>query len=57
MSFTKKSPANTYKDILYVDNNNTGVDSTARTVNSASGATSSLNVSDRALWVSSTTDL
>ena len=56
MSFTGKSPGNTYKDILYVNNNNTGVDSTARIVNSGDGTASALSVSDRSLYVTPNTD-
>jgi len=38
MSLTSKSPSETYKDIIYVDNFNNGVDDTARTLKSGSGA-------------------
>ena len=47
MSFTGKSPADTYKDIIYVDNNNTGVDGTTRSLKTANGSSSSVSVSDR----------
>ena len=51
MSLTGKSPADTYKDITYVDNNNSGVDSTLRSVKTGEGSTSSISLSDRALNV------
>ena len=56
MSLTGKTPASTYKDLLYVDNSNTGVDSTSRSVKSGNGTESSLLVSDRSLKVKSNTN-
>ena len=56
MSLTGKSPSETYKDILYVDNSNTGIDGTKRSVKSGDGSSSSLLVSDRGLQVKSSTD-
>ena len=56
MSLTGKSPSETYKDILYVDNSNSGVDGTKRAVKSGDGSSSSLLVSDRGLQVKSSTD-
>ena len=56
MSFANKSPAETRKDLLYVDNSNSGVDSTVRSVKSGSGSDSSGSVSDRSLKVKSATD-
>jgi hypothetical protein len=56
MSFTGKSPADTYKDIITVSNNNTGVDSTTRAVKTANGNTSSLSLSDRSLQIKSNTN-
>ena len=56
MSFTGKSPAGTYKDITYIDNSNSGVDSTVRQVKTGSGSSTSLSVSDRSLKVKSSTD-
>ena len=56
MSFTGKSPADTYKDITYLDNNNSGVDSTVRSIKTGNGADTSLSVSDRALKVKSSTN-
>ena len=56
MSFTGKSPADTYKDILNIDNSNSGVDSTARAVKTAEGSSSALSLSDRSLIVKSNTN-
>ena len=56
MSLTGKSPADTYKDITYVDNNNSGVDSTLRSVKTGEGSASAVSLSDRALKVKSATD-
>jgi len=56
MSLTNKSPSETYKDLLYVDNSNSGIDSTKRDLKSGSGIASSLSVSDRGLTVKSNTD-
>jgi len=56
MSFTNKDIDLTYKDLLYVDNNNNGVDSTTRAVKSASGGNTAIAVSDRSLQIKSATD-
>ena len=56
MSFANKSPSETNKDILIVDNSNNGVDSTVRSVKSGSGTESSVSVSDRSLKVKSVTN-
>ena len=56
MSFTNKSPSETYKDLMYVDNSNNGVDSTKRAVKSGEGSSSAISVSDRGLLVKSATD-
>ena len=56
MSFTGKSPSDTYKDILNIDNSNSGVDSTARAVKTAEGSSSALSLSDRSLIVKSNTN-
>ena len=56
MSFTKKSPSETYKDIIYVDNSNSGIDSTARAVKSGSGASSVASISDRTLSLTPSVD-
>ena len=47
MSLTGKSPADTYKDLLYVDNNNSGADSTIRTIKSGNGTNTLLGLSTR----------
>ena len=56
MALTDKSPSETYKDILYVDNSNSGVDSSSRTIKSGSGADTSTSISDRALHVRAATN-
>ena len=56
MSLTNKSPSETYKDILYVNNSNSGVDSTARQVKSGNGADTAISVSDRTVEVKSNTN-
>ena len=56
MSFTGKSPADTYKDILNIDNSNSGVDSTARIVESGNGSETAISLSDRSLYVKSNTN-
>lgn len=56
MSLTGKSPADTYKDITYVDNNNSGVDSTTRAIKTGNGSSTSLKISDRSCIVTSSTD-
>ncbi|QDP67952.1 MAG: hypothetical protein Tp1122DCM00d2C27307611_42 [Prokaryotic dsDNA virus sp.] len=54
MSLTGKTPKDTYKDLLYVDNSNTGLDHNARRIKSGNGTSSSLLVSNKNLKVSST---
>lgn len=56
MSFTGKSPAETYKDILQIDNSNSGADSTARTIKTGDGTSSAISLSDRHLKVKSNTN-
>tara|TARA_R100001594_G_C4014885_1_gene257827 strand:+ start:128 stop:913 length:786 start_codon:yes stop_codon:yes gene_type:complete len=56
MSLTSKTPADTYKDILEIDNSNNGVGSTSKAIKTGNGASTSLSVSDRALSVTSNTD-
>ena len=56
MSLTGKSPSETYKDLTYVDNNNSGVDSTTRSVKTGNGSETSLSLSDRAVKIKSSTD-
>ena len=47
MSLTGKSPADTYKDLLYVDNNNSGADATTRSVKTGNGSATGLLLSTR----------
>ena len=56
MSLTGKSPSETYKDLTYVDNSNSGVDSTTRSVKTGNGSETSLSLSDRAVKIKSSTD-
>ena len=56
MSFTGKSPANTYKDITYVDNSNSGVTTTIKRIKTGEGSDTSTLISDRALKVLPSTD-
>ena len=56
MSLTGKTPADTYKDIIYVDNNNSGVDSTVRAVKTGSGSSTAIKTSDRSTIITSSTD-
>jgi hypothetical protein len=46
MSLTNKTIANTYKDLLQVDNSNNGVATTLKTVKSGNGTDSALKISD-----------
>ena len=46
MSLTNKTIANTYKDLLQVDNSNNGIGSVVKTVKSGDGANSALRISD-----------
>ena len=56
MSLTGKSPADTYKDLLKVVNNNSGIDSTSRIIESGNGNDTALSLSDRSLIVNANTD-
>ena len=56
MSLTGKSPADTYKDLLYVDNNNSGADSTVRSVKTGNGSATGLELSTRHLRFSPDAD-
>ena len=56
MSLTDKSPAETYKDITYVDNANNGVTTSLKQIKTGNGSSTALQVSDRALLVKSATD-
>ena len=51
MSLTNKTIANSYKDLLQVDNSNSGVDTTVRSVKDGEGTVSCLSISDDALLV------
>ena len=51
MSLTNKTIANSYKDVLQVNNGNSGVDATTRPVKDGGGAGSSLFLSDDTLQV------
>tara|TARA_R100001443_G_scaffold48009_4_gene60439 strand:- start:12591 stop:13373 length:783 start_codon:yes stop_codon:yes gene_type:complete len=46
MSFTGKTKASTYKDILQIDNSNNGIDATTRIVKDGEGTASALHLSD-----------
>ena len=46
MSLTNKTLANTYKDILQMDNSNGGVDTTTRSIKDGEGTISALSLSD-----------
>ena len=54
MSLTGKSPADTYKDLAYVDNSNSGVDSTLRSVKTGEGSITAVSLSDNATYGSNT---
>ena len=57
MSLTGKSPSETYKDLIYVNNSNNGIPSdSARPLKSGNGIQSSLGVDDRRLQVKSSTN-
>ena len=56
MSLTNKSPSETYKDLIYVDNSNNGIDSTARVLKSGNGNTTGTSISDRSVSIKSLTD-
>tara|TARA_Y100000593_G_scaffold20762_3_gene41775 strand:+ start:974 stop:1795 length:822 start_codon:yes stop_codon:yes gene_type:complete len=56
MSFSGKSPGSTYKDLLYVDNNNSGVSATAKQIKTAEGSSTVAKLSDRSLTLQPTAD-
>ena len=56
MSFSGKSPGSTYKDLLYVDNNNSGVSATAKQIKTAEGSSTVAKLSDRSLTLKPTAD-
>ena len=49
MSFTKKSPSETYKDIIYIDNSNSGFDGIQRRVKSGDGTDSVIRLANNVL--------
>ena len=51
MSLSGKTLANTYKDILQMDNSNSGVDAIARSVKDGEGTISALALSDDAVTI------
>ena len=56
MTFINKKPSNTYKDILQIDNSNSGVSSTLKQIKSGSGDGSSIYISEDKLKHQPTTD-
>lgn len=56
MGLTGKTQASTYKDILQIENNNTGVDSTSRAVKTGSGTASCVSLGTNNLIVSPSAD-
>ena len=53
---TSKTPADTYKDLLKIENSNTGVDDTLRQVESGDGTGSALYIEKNSVKVAPTTD-
>ena len=51
MSLTNKTIANSYKDLLQVDNSNSGVDTSLRSIKDGEGTVSSLAISDDAITI------
>ena len=51
MSLTGKTIANSYKDILNVSNNNSGVDTTVRVIVDGEGTASAVSLSDDAVRI------
>ena len=51
MSFTGKTKASTYKDILQMDNSNNGIDTSIRRVKDGEGTESALMLSDDSVRV------
>ena len=51
MSLTGKTLASTYKDILQMDNSNSGVDTTTRNIKDGEGTQSALSLSDDVVLV------
>tara|TARA_Y100000593_G_C4281154_1_gene322843 strand:- start:645 stop:1430 length:786 start_codon:yes stop_codon:yes gene_type:complete len=56
MSFTGKSPSETYKDIVYVGGNNTGVDGTLQVLKTGDGSNTSLRISNTSLAIAPSSD-
>ena len=56
MSLTGKTLANTYKDLLKVDNSNNGVDSTGRIITDGQGNNSCVQISDDTLKITPQND-
>ena len=56
MSLSGKTLANTYKDILQMDNSNSGVDATTRSIKDGEGTTSALSLSDDVVSVKPQSD-
>ena len=56
MSLTGKTKASTYKDILQMNNSNSGVDATTRNVVDGEGTPSAIHISDDQLGVTPNTD-
>lgn len=54
MSLTGKKPGESYKDLLQLDNSNSGVDGTLRNVKDGDGASTPLQLSTAAVAVTST---
>ena len=51
MSLTNKTIANTYKDLLEIDNGNNGIATSAKAVKSGDGTSSCISISDDQLAV------
>ena len=56
MSLTGKTLANSYKDILQVDNSNSGIDTNTRYIKDGEGTTSALTLSDDIVGVQPVND-
>ena len=56
MALTSKTPKDTYKDLLEIDNSNSGVDSTIRSIKTGDGSSTAIGTSDRSCVITSTTD-
>ncbi len=56
MSLTSKSPSETYKDLLHMNNSNNGVDGTLRTVTSGQGDASPLSISTNKILIKPSTN-